>query len=96
MAAFLKAPGIAEGYVVTVRAKDFITRILTDKNGKLRQRVFEENVRDFIGLDAEINSEMSETLKDRVKQKRFGILNNGITIISQDVRVTGLEMESSN
>jgi len=92
MAAFLKAPGIAESYVVTVRAKDFITRILTDKNGKLRQRVFEENVRDFIGLDAEINSEMSETLQDKVKQKRFGILNNGITIISPDVRVTGLEI----
>lgn len=92
MAAFLKAPGIAEGYVVTARAKDFIDRILTDKNGKLRQRVFEENVRDFIGLDAEINSEMSETLQDKVKQKRFGILNNGITIISPDVRVTGLEI----
>lgn len=35
---------------------------------------------------------MSETLQDKVKQKRFGILNNGITIISPDVRVTGLEI----
>lgn len=92
MAAFLKAPEIAEGYVVTVRAKDFIAKILTDKNGRLRQRVFEENVRDFIGLDGEINSEMSDNLRDKIKQKRFGILNNGVTIISPDLRVTGLEI----
>lgn len=92
MAAFPKAPGIEEGYVVTVKVKDFIQKILTDKNDRLRQRVFEENVRDFIGLDGEINSEMSDTLKDSVKQKRFGILNNGITIISPDIRVTGFEI----
>lgn len=91
-AAFPKAPGIEEGYVVTVRVKDFIQQILTDSNGRLRQRIFEENVRDFIGLDGEINSEMSATLADPVKQKRFGILNNGITIISPDIRLTGLEI----
>jgi hypothetical protein len=92
MAAFPKAPEIEEGYVITVKAKDFIEQILTDQNGRLRQRIFEENVRDFIGLDGEINSEMSETLHDVDKQKRFGILNNGVTIISPDIRVSGLEI----
>jgi AIPR protein len=48
----------------------------------LRQRIFEENVRDFIGLEGEVNAEIADTLKDGLKQKRFGILNNGITIIS--------------
>lgn len=92
MAGFPRAPGIEGGYVVTVKANDFIKIILTDKNGKLRQRVFEENVRDFIGMDGEINLEMSETLTDDIKRKRFGLLNNGVTIISPDVRVTGLEI----
>lgn len=92
MAAFPKAPQIEEGYVITVKAADFIEQVLSDSNGRLRQRIFEENVRDFIGLDGEINSEMAETLQDRDKQKRFGVLNNGVTIISPDIRVTGLEI----
>lgn len=92
LAAFPKAPQIEEGYVITVKAKDFIEQILSDSNGRLRQRIFEENVRDFIGLDGEINSEMSETLRDIDKQKRFGVLNNGVTIISPDVRVSSLEI----
>jgi hypothetical protein len=87
-AAFPKAPGIEEGYVVTVKAKDFIEQILKDKNDRLRQRIFEDNVRDFIGFDGDINAEMAATLKDGLKQKRLGILNNGITIISPDVRIT--------
>jgi hypothetical protein len=91
-AAFPKAPGVEEGYVVTVRVKDFINQILSDGNGRLRQQIFEENVRDFIGLDSEINSEMAATVVDPLKQKRFGILNNGITIISPDVRLAGLEI----
>ena len=91
-AAFPKAPEIEEGYVVTVRAKDFIEQILTDPNGRLRQRIFEENVRDFIGVHGEINTEMAATLQDPVKQKRFGVLNNGITIISPDIRVTGFDI----
>jgi hypothetical protein len=91
-AAFPKAPGIEQGYVVTVKAKDFIEQILSDKNDRLRQRIFEENVRDFIGLSGEVNAEIADTLKDALKQKRFGILNNGITIISPDVRVTGFEI----
>ena len=92
MAAFPNAPGIEEGYVVTVKAKDFVEQVLTDSNGRLRQRIFDENVRDFIGLDGEINVEMSKTLSSPAKQKRFGILNNGITLISPDVRVAGLEI----
>lgn len=91
-APFPRTSDIEEGYVVTVRAQDFIKEILTDKNGKLRQRIFEENVRDFIGTNGDVNKEMTETLLDPIKQKRFGILNNGITMISPDVRLGALEI----
>lgn len=91
-AAFPRAPGIDEGYVVTVRAKDFIDQILTDQNGRLRQRIFEENVRDFLGNEGPVNKEMADTLSDHIKQKRFGILNNGVTIISPDIRPGSLEI----
>lgn len=92
MAPFPKAPDVEEGYVVTAKAKDFIDHVLSDVNGKLRQRIFEENVRDYIGIDNEVNSEISESIKDNNRQKRFGILNNGVTIISPDVRVQGNEI----
>lgn len=91
-AAFPRTPGIEEGYAVTVKAKDFIDQILTDKTGRLRQQIFEENVRDYLGIEGDVNKEMAETIADSVKQKRFGILNNGITMISPDVRVGGLEI----
>lgn len=91
-AAFPRTPGIDEGYAVTVKAKDFIEQILVDQNGRLRQRIFEENVRDFLGIEGDVNKEMAETLRDETKQKRFGLLNNGITIISPDIRVGSLEI----
>ena len=91
-AAFPKAPGIEEGYAVTVKAIDFIEEILTNGNDRLRQRIFEENVRDFIGLEGGVNVEIADTLKDHQKQKRFGILNNGVTIISPDVRISGFDI----
>ncbi len=91
-AAFPRTPGIEEGYAVIVRAKDFINQILVDTNGRLRPRIFEENVRDFLGPGANVNKEMAETIADQVKQKRFGVLNNGITMISPDVRVCGVDI----
>lgn len=92
IAPFPKSPGIEESWVVTTKAKDFIERLLIDDSQNLRQRIFEENVRDFIGLDSEVNAEILGTLSDPEKQKRFGILNNGITIVSPDVRVQGNEI----
>src|SRR5690606_19754952 len=74
------------------RAQEFNDKILVDQNGRLRQRIFEDNVRDFLGSESEVNKEMTDTLHDENKQKRFGILNNGITMISPDVRVGGLEI----
>lgn len=91
-APFPATSGIDESYVVTVRAQDFISSILSDKNGKLRQRIFDENVRDFIGVDSDVNAEMGTTLNDEPRQKRFGILNNGVTIIAPDVRLSAFEM----
>ncbi|WP_395309301.1 AIPR family protein [Mycobacterium sp. AMU20-3851] len=84
--------GVDESYVVTVRAKDFIDSILVGKNGKLRQRIFDENVRDFIGADSDVNAEMDIALQDPIRRKRFGILNNGVTIIAPDVRLSAFEI----
>lgn len=91
-AAFPRTPSIQEAYVVTVKASDFVQQILSDRNGRLRQRIFNENVRDFLGSEGVVNREMSDTITDHSKQKRFGILNNGVTMISPDVRVGSFEV----
>ena len=91
-ASFPKSPGIEESYVITASARDFVDKILTDENGCMRRSIFEENVRDFIGLDNEINSEISKALEAPSTRSRFGILNNGITIVSPDVRLQSNEM----
>lgn len=91
-AAFPKTKDTGEGYVATVRVNDFIENVLIDSNRRLRQRIFDENVRDFIGKDNEINGEISATILDKNKQSRFGFLNNGITIISPDVRISSFEL----
>ena len=88
-AAFPKTPGVEESYVATAKARDYVRIILQDANGNIRKRVFEENVRDYIGSDTEIDTEILNTLDDEQRQKQFGLLNNGITIVSPDVRVQG-------
>ena len=91
-APFPTAPGVDASYVATVRAKEFIDKVLTDESGNLRPRIFDENVRDYIGADNDVNQEIAATLGDEQRQKRFGVMNNGVTVISPDVRLQGTEL----
>ncbi|WP_449222036.1 AIPR family protein [Tistrella mobilis] len=88
-APFPAAPNINNAYVATVSARNFIDSILKDKNGTPRKKLFEENVRDFLGVDVDVNSEISETLRNPEKKPRFGLMNNGITIVASNVRPAG-------
>lgn len=91
-APFPAAPNINNAYVATVSARNFIDTILKDKNGTPRKKLFEENVRDFLGVDGDVNSEIAATLSDAGKRSRFGLMNNGITIVAANVRVAGQEI----
>nr|WP_304655688.1 AIPR family protein [Neorhizobium galegae] len=92
-ASFPKSAGIEESYVVTISAKEFTSKVLTDENGSLRKSIFEENVRDFIPFDgSEINTEIGNTIRNEDRAQRFGIMNNGLTIISPDVRLQSNEI----
>lgn len=91
-APFPAAPSINNAYVATVSARSFIDSILKDQTGAPRKKLFEENVRDFLGVDADVNSEIAETLSDAGKKARFGLMNNGITIVASSVRPAGQEI----
>lgn len=76
-APFPAAPNINNAYVATVKARSFIDAILKDKHGLPRKKLFEENVRDFLGVDVDVNAEIADTLGDANKKARFGLMNKG-------------------
>jgi hypothetical protein len=88
-AALPKIAGIAEAYLAVVRAKDFVDNLLVSADGNLRSQVFEENVRSFLGTDNPVNQAIATTLGSADSASRFPVLNNGITIVSPDVRLQG-------
>lgn len=77
--------GVKEAYLGYIPAKDFI-QLITDDNQNLLRGMFYENVRDFQG-DNPVNKEIEETLKSD-RRDSFVLLNNGITIVSEDLKTT--------
>lgn len=88
--------GIDEAYLVVVKAKDFVNNLLMSDDGNLRLHVFEENVRAFLGIDNPVNKSISKTLNSSDSATRFPVLNNGITVVSPDVRVQGSNLHIEN
>lgn len=84
-----KIAGIEEAYLVVAKAKDVVECLLQNSDGNLRTQVFEENVRSFLGSDNPVNKSIADTINDANASTRFPVLNNGITIVSPDVRVQG-------
>lgn len=79
--------GIAESYLAVVRAREFVSEILTGEDGAIRGSIFEDNVRHFLGTDNPVNRSISETIGDSEACTRFPVLNNGVTLVSPDVVV---------
>ncbi|PIP38281.1 MAG: AIPR protein [Desulfobacterales bacterium CG23_combo_of_CG06-09_8_20_14_all_51_8] len=78
--------GIREAYLGYIPAKAY-AELISDENGALLRSIFYDNVRDFQG-DNPVNSEIAETLKTG-SSDAFVIMNNGITIVSEDLTPTG-------
>ncbi len=79
--------GVEEAYICVISAKNFINSLLKDNDERIKSGIFEENVRAFLGEDNSVNSKIKVTLDSSETRDRFAILNNGITIVSPDVRV---------
>jgi len=54
------------------------------EDGVLRRALFNDNVRDFQGMNS-INEEILETLQN--EPEKFSLLNNGITIVCRNFRI---------
>jgi hypothetical protein len=84
---FPEIEGVTEAYVAIVSAKELVKKLILDPEGNIRTTVFQENVRAFLGEDNDVNDKIIKTLQDAQHRDRFCILNNGITVISPDIRV---------
>jgi hypothetical protein len=80
-------PGVSQAYLGVIPARDYV-RLVVDEAGQIRKSLFTDNVRDFRGSDNPVNAQIAETLQSD-ERNRFAILNNGVTIVARELRVTG-------
>ena len=74
-------PSIEEAYIGFVPFSEFKNLIMDESQVKLKS-LFNDNLRDFLGLDNPINSGIKRTLEEG-KFNEFSLLNNGVTVISE-------------
>jgi hypothetical protein len=77
--------GVREAYLGYIPAPEYLAMI-TDDNGGLLRGLFYE-IRDFQG-DNPVNREIEDTLRSDARES-FVLLNNGITIVCEDLGKTG-------
>jgi hypothetical protein len=78
--------GVAEAYLGYMIATDLL-KLVCDDQRIIIESLFYENVRGWHGYN-QINGEIRSTLESLGKD-RFVLMNNGVTIIAREMRVTG-------
>ena len=87
---------IEESYLVITKAKEYVDNVLSSEDGTIRGQLFEENVRHYLGSENPVNAQIRETLSEAGTASRFPVLNNGVTIVSPDVKVQGTTLHLTN
>jgi cold shock CspA family protein len=82
-----KIDQITESYLGILPAKELI-KITSDDNGELIKTLFYDNVRDFQGFN-KVNSGIKKTIKEKAKNDKFLLMNNGITIVAKSLNKVG-------
>lgn len=78
--------GVKESYLGYLPVSIYIS-LITDESGNLLRGLFYDNVRDFQG-DNPVNQEIEQTLTSHAREA-FVLLNNGVTVVADDLSVTG-------
>ena len=79
----IQLTGIAdvdEAYIGFIPFSEFQNLIMDENQIKIKS-LFNDNLRDFLGLDNPINQGIKKTLEDK-KFNEFSLLNNGVTVIA--------------
>ena len=75
---------VQEAYIGIIDTQTII-KLMTDSDGNFLENVFYDNVRDFQGVSNKVNKEIQQTIQSK-ENDSFSILNNGITIVAEDVK----------
>lgn len=89
-----KIAGVKEAYLGVVSAIEFL-KLVEDDDGSIKSSVFYDNVRDFQDFNP-VNEGMLTTLRDSNSAILFPVLNNGVTVVAQDVRPVGEDVTISD
>ena len=80
---FAQSLGIRGGGYITVVALSDYNKFITDQ-GELLRYLFESNVRDYLE-DVDINKDIRDSLLTPTGDEDFWMLNNGITILAEQI-----------
>lgn len=83
--------GVRQSFVGSLSAKEYI-RLISDGDGNLQKSLFEDNVRDYQGVN-KVNADIRATLANTKLQAALAILNNGITIIAKKIDPVGTKLK---
>jgi hypothetical protein len=78
--------GVSQAFLGTLPATELI-KIIADEHGDLRRGIFEDNVRDFQGLENPVNKQIRASIE--ANPDRFAVLNNGVTLVARTGKVIG-------
>lgn len=80
---FPEMKGVEDAYIGFIPYREFL-KIVEDENGNFRGSVlFHDNPRDFLGYN-EVNTDIKKTLEGG-RIGIFPVLNNGITVVAEDL-----------
>ncbi|MDG1632681.1 AIPR family protein [Bacillus cereus] len=80
-----KIPKVKEAYFGLIPFSEF-RKIIIDETDKIKN-VFDDNIRDFLGLNNDVNDEIKVTISNN--RDFFSILNNGITVVAEKTSGAG-------
>lgn len=82
-----KINDVKEAYIGILSCRDYLN-FICDSDGNLQKNLFYDNIRDFQGYNP-VNKDIAGTLKNGLQKSRFGLLNNGITIVAKAINKVG-------
>lgn len=84
-----EAPLSSQGkvFISLVKLSDF-NKFITDEDGNIIRSIFEANVRDYQGK-SNVNLDIKSTLETKNAKEDFWWLNNGVTVLADDVSAPG-------
>lgn len=77
------------GYSGVIPFREY-RKIIMEENGAIKP-VFEDNIRDFLGIKPDVNQAIEETILNG-DENAFSMLNNGITVVANTIRTHGDNM----